>query len=100
MAELIAGHDRFSCDLRPLFYRIIEQNSGRVPRGVECHPYDVAATLVARQAGVIITDGFGRPLDCRLNVTDGVHWCGFANRQIADSVQPIISKWLAEHGIT
>lgn len=99
MAELLAGHDRFCCDLRPLFYRILAGQSPHSVRGLECHPYDVAGTLVARQAGVVITDGFGNQLDCLLDVHTGVHWCGFANRALADQIQPIITGWLAERGV-
>jgi fructose-1,6-bisphosphatase/inositol monophosphatase family enzyme len=99
MVELMAGHDRFCCDLRPLFYQILAAESPDSVRGLECHPYDVAGALVARQAGVVITDGFGNPLDCRLDVHTGVHWCGFANRALADQIQPIISGWLAERGV-
>ena len=97
MAELIAGHDRFCCDLRPLFYDILARRSGGVVRGLECHPYDVAGLLVARQAGVVVTNGFGAPLDCPLDVRTGVHWCGFANAAIAGQVLPIIGAWLGEH---
>lgn len=99
MAELIAGHDRFTCDLRPLFYQILQGSSSERMRGLECHPYDVAGTLVATQAGVIITDGFGRPLDPPLDVTTDVHWCGYANPTIARLVQPVIECWLREHGV-
>src|SRR4029077_5903783 len=42
MVELMMGHDRFCCDLRPLFYRILDQRSSGQIRGLECHPYDVA----------------------------------------------------------
>ena len=102
MVELMAGHDRFCCDLRPLFYRILEHQSPArtVVRGLECHPYDVAGALVARQAGVVITDAFGRPLQSPYDVHAGIHWCGFANEALAKSIQPIITKWLAEHGVT
>ena len=98
MVELIAGHDRFCCDLRPLFYEILARRSDAGNRGLECHPYDVAGALVARQAGVIITDGLGQPLDCPLDVTTGVHWCGYANQTIADQIQPVIREFLREQG--
>jgi hypothetical protein len=96
MAELIAGHDRFTCDLRPLFYEILHERA----RGLECHPYDVAGALVATQAGVVITDGFCQPLDAPLDVRTGVHWCGYANPTIARQVQPVIEQWLLERGVT
>lgn len=99
MAELMAGHDRFCCDLRPLFYAILARRSGAAVRGLECHPYDVAGLLVARQAGVVVTDGFGEPLDAPLDVHTGVHWCGYANPALAARIQPVITAWLAGHGL-
>jgi hypothetical protein len=99
MVELICGHDRFCCDLRPLFAQIAKADAGEGERILECHPYDVAGALVARQAGVIITDGFGNSLDSTMDVSTGIHWCGYANQAIADLVQPIINRWLSEHDI-
>jgi hypothetical protein len=99
MVELMLGHDRFCGDLRPLFHQIIQRRTGSCIRGLECHPYDMAGALVASEAGLILTDGFGRPLDCPLNVHHGVHWCGYANTDIRDLVQPVVQEWLAEQGI-
>lgn len=99
MVELMLGHDRYCCDLRPLFYRILSRHASDQVRGLECHPYDVAGALVARQAGVVISDGFGRPLNAKLDVHSGVHWCGFANELLARQIQPVINRWLADHGI-
>lgn len=100
MVELILGHDRFCCDLRPLFYEILEKRERGTVRGVQCHPYDIAGAFVATQAGVILTDGFGQPLNAPLNVTCGVHWCGYANAALQDAIQPIVLEWLEEHGLT
>ena len=82
--ELIVGHDRFNADLRPLFYRIQKQ-----PEGLCCHPYDCATWLVAREAGVILTDGLGQPLDGPLERHDwnrlgGVRQSGVATGYRAD----------------
>lgn len=99
MVELIVGHDRFCCDLRPLFYQIIENRSQNSVRGLECHPYDVAGALVAKKAGVVITDGFGHALDSPLDVHTGVHWCGFANKALAARIGPVISQWLKDRGV-
>ncbi len=99
MVELILGHDRFCCDLRPLFYQVLQNNEGHPVRGLECHPYDAAGALVARQAGVVITDGFGKPLNAPLDVETGVHWCGYANEALRRQIQPVINEWLAEHGV-
>ena len=99
MVELMIGHDRFCCDLRPLFYDILSAGSSRQIRGLECHPYDVAGAMVARQAGVLLTDGWGRPLDAPLDVHRGVHWCGYANERLQDRIAPVISDWLTERGL-
>jgi hypothetical protein len=100
MIELIRGHDRFCCDLRPLFYDILERRGGvAVTRGLECHPYDIAGLLVAQQAGVIITNGFGQPLDAKFGVDEGIHWCGYANANLQREIQPIIQSWLGEQGL-
>ena len=99
MVELMVGHDRFCCDLRPLFYDILESAGVPTIRGIECHPYDIAGSLVAMGAGVILTDGFGHPLNSRLNVHQGVHWCGYANDTIRRSIEPVVKGWLAERGV-
>jgi len=87
--ELIAGHDRFCADLRPLFYTIQDQKDGLC-----CHPYDCAALLIAQEAGVIITDGHGQSLDGPMDVTTSLSWAGFANKTIRRKVEPLIAEFL------
>ena len=91
--ELIVGHDRFNADLRPLLYRM-----QRRPPGLCCHPYDCAAWLIAEEAGVILTDGLGEPLDGPLDVTTGLSWAGYANQALRDKIEPILSGFLRERG--
>ncbi|MCE9591876.1 MAG: inositol monophosphatase [Planctomycetes bacterium] len=101
MVELMVGHDRFCCDLRPLFYSVLEAGGqGRVVRGLECHPYDCAGALIAEEAGVILTDGFGRPLNAPMDVHSGVHWCGYANGALRARIEPVIQRFFAERGVT
>lgn len=98
LVELIMGRDRFTCDLRPLFYRALERQSGvKIGRGLECHPYDLAGVPLVRAAGVIVTDGFGAELDAPFDVSTGMHWVGYANAELRDQIEPIIGGWLAEH---
>mgnify|MGYP001039492880 FL=1 len=92
--ELIVGHDRFNCDLRPLFYRIQNQ-----PAGLCCHPYDCATMLIAEEAGVILTDGLGNLLDGPLDTTTGLSWAGYANQALHDRIQPLLTRFLLERGI-
>jgi len=99
MVELIMGRDRFCCDLRPLFYQILQKQTGVSISGLECHPYDMAGWLAAKQAGVELTDGWGRELDIPLDVHSPVHWCGYANGSLRQAIEPVIREWLLEKGI-
>jgi hypothetical protein len=87
--ELIVGHDRFNADLRPVFYR-----AQKLSEGMCCHPYDCAGLLVAEEAGVIITDEGGQPLDAPLNTTTGVSWVGYANRALREKIEPHLIEFL------
>jgi hypothetical protein len=99
LVELICGRDRFCCDLRPLMFEIVRRNGGAVAEGLCCHPYDMAGLLVAKRAGVIVTDGFGRALDAPFGVTQSVHWVGYANESLRAAIEPIIQEWLRAHGV-
>jgi hypothetical protein len=87
--ELIVGHDRFNCDLRNRFYAMLGEEEGLC-----VHPYDAAGWLVAAEAGVILTDGVGGPLDGPLDCTTGLSWSGFANQALHDSIQPIVKAFI------
>jgi len=91
--ELIMGKDRFVADLRPIFYRIQKQ-----PEGMCCHPYDCASMLVAQEAGIVLTDGLGHALDGPLDVTSGISWAGFANRELRQAIEPPLTAYLRELG--
>ena len=105
MVELIVGHDRFCCDLRPLFYEILRRDSHaagsalNITEGLVCHPYDAAGALIAEEAGVIVTDGWGRELASPLDVHTPVHWCGYANQSLRIAIEPVIHAWLRERGL-
>ena len=87
--ELIVGHDRFNADLRPAFYR-----AQRLGEGMCCHPYDCAGLLVAEEAGVVITDAHGQPLDAPLDTTSGVSWVGYANARLRQRIEPLVLEYL------
>ena len=92
--ELIVGHDRFVADLRPLLYRI-----QGLPEGMCCHPYDCAAWLIAEEAGVILTNALGEPLDGPLDVTTGLSWAGYANAELRRQIEPVLKRFLKERGL-
>ena len=92
--ELIAGHDRFVADLRPLVER-------RRPGGAAlcCHPYDLCTELIARELGVLVTDEQGLPLRTPLDVTSDVGWIGYANAALKALVEPHLRRALTKRGL-
>jgi hypothetical protein len=78
--ELITGRDRFIADLRPLVD----------PSPFVCHPYDVCTSMLLEEAGGIVTDPWGQPLDAPLDTTSPVTWAGYANRVLADRIGPVL----------
>jgi fructose-1,6-bisphosphatase/inositol monophosphatase family enzyme len=80
--ELIAGRDRFIADLRPL----VDANA------FACHPYDVCTAMLLQEAGGVVTDPHGDPLDVPLDTTSAVAWAGYANRALADRIGPILAE--------
>jgi fructose-1,6-bisphosphatase/inositol monophosphatase family enzyme len=95
--ELIAGHDRFNADLRPLFDRVLEARGE--PPSMSCHPYDVCTALIAEEAGVLVTGADGAPLDVPLDVDTPVAWVGYANAKIRARVEPVLLAALARRGL-
>ena len=94
--ELIAGHDRFVADLRPLTRASLAERG--LPRPLCCHPYDICCALIAEESGVIVTDASGRPLDAPLTVDADVAWVGYANEKIRASIEPVLQRELRARG--
>jgi len=94
--ELIAGHDRFVADLRPLLRHVLEERG--LPMGLCCHPYDLSTALIATESGVAVTDASGRPLNAPLNTEADVAWAGYANEQIRRRIEPALRKALRRRG--
>ena len=86
--ELLAGHDRFIADLRPL----VKSQS------LCCHPYDVCTALIAREAGVILTDPRGAALDAPFDLTTDVAWVGYANESLRRAIEPVLQGALRRRG--
>ncbi len=95
--ELMMGHDRFVADLRPLMRPVLEQRGQAL--GLCCHPYDLAAELIAREAGVIVTDERGGPLQAPLCVEADVAWVGYANQTLRAHIEPLLQAALRRRGL-
>ena len=87
--ELLSGHDRFIADLRPLVN----------PAGLCCHPYDLCTELIAREAGVVITDPSGSALDAPFDLTPDVAWVGYANEPLRRAIEPVLQAALRRRGL-
>ncbi len=90
--ELMMGHDRWLADLRPLVATF--QHAGLC-----CHPYDLCTELIAREAGVIVTNEQGQHLTSLLDVTTGLSWMGYANPAIQQQVAPVLDVILRQHSL-
>jgi fructose-1,6-bisphosphatase/inositol monophosphatase family enzyme len=95
--ELMAGHDRFVADLRPLLETMLARRG--LALGICCHPYDVCTELIARELGVIVTDVYGNPLRAPLNVEANVDWIGYANNAIQAQIEPLLQSALSRRGL-
>ena len=79
--ELLTGRDRFVAELRPVV----------IPGALACHPYDVCTAMLLEEAGGVVTDPWGDPLDCPLDTTTPVAWVGYANDVLAARIGPILA---------
>jgi fructose-1,6-bisphosphatase/inositol monophosphatase family enzyme len=95
--ELMSGHDRFVADLRPLMQKILAERSATL--GICAHPYDLCTELIAREAGVIVTDVRGARLRAPLNVQADVAWAGYANEHILRQIEPLLQTALDRRGL-
>ncbi len=86
--ELVAGHDRFTADLRPLLEKSL--NARGLALGICCHPYDICTELIARELGVIVTDARGGAVNHILAVEPDVAWAGYANQAIRRQIEPLL----------
>jgi len=95
--ELMAGHDRFTADLRPLMEPLLRQRGQAL--GICCHPYDLCTALIARELGVVVTDAHGAPLDAPLDVESDVAWVGYANEALRAQIAPALAAALRRRGL-
>jgi hypothetical protein len=92
--ELMVGHDRFIADLRPLLFALTE-TPGDTHR-LCAHPYDLCTELIAREAGVIVTDERGKLLQTPLDIRLDCGWIGYANRALQAQIEPVLLSLLQE----
>jgi fructose-1,6-bisphosphatase/inositol monophosphatase family enzyme len=95
--ELMAGHDRFVADLRPLAENFLRRRG--LALGLCAHPYDLCTELIARELGVVVTDAAGEPLKAPLSVEGDLSWVGYANEAIRSEIEALLQQALRERGL-
>ena len=95
--ELMSGRDRFIADLRPLMEKVLTKRGRAL--GICCHPYDLCTELIAREAGVLVTDIRGEALRAQLSVEPDVAWAGYANAQIREQIEPRLRNALVRRDL-
>jgi fructose-1,6-bisphosphatase/inositol monophosphatase family enzyme len=90
--ELIAGHDRFVADLRPLIEPLLAEEG--LALGLCCHPYDICTSLIAEALGVVVCAPDGSTLRAPLGVEPDVAWVGYANDAIREEVEASLIQTL------
>jgi fructose-1,6-bisphosphatase/inositol monophosphatase family enzyme len=95
--ELLSGRDRFVADLRPLMSSVMKERGFDL--SICCHPYDLCTELIARQAGVIVTNENGERLDAPLSVEGNISWVGYANEDIRMQIEPELQSSLRKRGL-
>jgi len=95
--ELMCGHDRFVADLRPVFENAVNARGSKL--GICSHPYDLCTELIAREAGVIVTNVTGGPLDAPLAVEPDVAWIGYANNGVRAQIEPHLIRALRHRNL-
>jgi fructose-1,6-bisphosphatase/inositol monophosphatase family enzyme len=95
--ELMAGHDRFIADIRPVVEELLNKRGLKL--GICCHPYDICTELIARELGVVITDANGHPIRARLKIDEDVAWIGYANEHIRKQLEPLLQDAFRRRGL-
>ena len=95
--ELMAGHDRFIADLRPLVGGIRAERG--LSSGLCCHPYDLCTALIAEELGVIVTGLDGASLDAPFDLETDLAWIGYANQRLRAVVEPVLRHALRRRGL-
>ena len=95
--ELMAGHDRFIADIRPVLVPVLTARG--LPRPLACHPYDLSSCLIATELGVRLTDAAGNELDAPFDLDTDVSWVGYANDRLRARVEPALRGALARRGL-
>jgi hypothetical protein len=95
--ELVVGHDRWVADLRPTVEPMLAARGRAL--GICSHPNDLCTELIAREAGVLVSDPSGRRLSAPLDVFTDIAFVAYANQAIRAEVDPALRAALRARGL-
>jgi fructose-1,6-bisphosphatase/inositol monophosphatase family enzyme len=70
---------------------VLDPRPAVVPDSMATHPYDLAAWVVAAEAGVVVESLDGSPLRVPLDTSSPVSWAAYANEEIAAELRARIA---------
>jgi hypothetical protein len=76
----------------------LEKTEGK-GSGHVCHPYDNCTVLIAWEAGIVISDAYGKPFDQPFDLHLPSDWIGYANPKIQEMIEEPLQELLKENGI-
>lgn len=88
LVELASGRQAAVLDPRPVV----------APGTMATHPYDLAAWLVAAEAGVVVEELGGGPLTAPLDTSTPVAWAAYANEEIAAALRARMERVASGQG--
>ncbi|MCZ6672390.1 MAG: inositol monophosphatase [Verrucomicrobia bacterium] len=92
MYELMTGHYRFYGDLRPEALRSLG-----LGHSLTCHPYDVAAGILLKEAGCHYESPWGGEVVAPLDTVTPVSWVCYANSDLAELIRPVLLFKMKEY---
>lgn len=92
---MITGKYRMAVDFRAELGPYQSRRAKALP--LCTHPYDLSAGLIAREAGCILVNKEGNPLDYPLDLHTNCSWFCYANKKIFEKVHPLLIKEINDH---
>lgn len=87
---LASGKYRLVADFRGLFGELMAAQNAKL--SLCCHPYDLSTYLILTEAGGVLTDAAGMPLNDPMDLNTNCSWFGYANQVLYDVLAPLLDR--------
>jgi 3'-phosphoadenosine 5'-phosphosulfate (PAPS) 3'-phosphatase len=85
---LATGKYRMIADIRANLEKFQIQKGKKLP--LCTHPYDLSASLIAEEAGCVLVNLEGKPLDYPLDLDTNCSWICYANKDLFSKLHPVL----------